>query len=199
MESSKVDLNAQLPYRVRPDLFAQSAVAFGFLFGISVLFLPFLILKENHGSGWVSILGPIAIGFILIRAVFRQMYHSGRLSVDEYGVHRVVLFFKKRSILWNEIEQIVSGTQDSSFRGIPLKGSLGKVNPSMGPYLMVITRKNGADPFLINIKPYSMKGMATFVHFLTIQAKTAKIDETTLKMMQGIFPSVLVGESKAYW
>jgi hypothetical protein len=199
MESSKVDLTAKLPYRVPPDVFLRSAMIFKLLLGICVLFLPFLMLKENQVSSWVLTLIPIALGLNLIRLSFRQMYRSGCLTVDENGIHHVAMFFKKRSIFWNEIDQIVTGTQDSSFYGTPLKGSLGKVSPSMGPYLMIITRKNGADSFLLNIKPYTMRGMATFVHFLTVQAKTAKIDEQTLKMMQGIFPSVLVGEAKAYW
>jgi hypothetical protein len=199
MEPSKVDLTAKLPYRVPPDVFLRSAMKIQFLLGLCVLYVPFRILKDNQGFSWVLTLIPIAISLSLIRLSLRKIYYSGILSVDENGIHHVSMFVKKRSILWDEIDQIVSGTQDSFQFGSLIKGSLGKVNPSIGPYLMIITRKGGANPFLINIKPYTTRGMATFVHFLTVKAKTAKIDEKTLKIMQGIFPSVFVGEAKSYW
>lgn len=193
MEPSKVDASARLPYRVPPDVFLRSVVKIQLLLGFGIIYLSFLCFKET--KLWVLTLVPLAMGLTYIVSKLRQIYYSGSLSVDEIGIHHVSMFFKKQNIMWNEIDQIVSGTQDS-FNG---KGSLGKVNPSMGPYLMIITRKDGTNPFLINIKPYTAGGMATFVHFLTIKASAAKIDEKTLKMMQGIFPSVFFEEGKAYW
>jgi len=82
--------------------------------------------------------------------------------------------------------------------GISVKGSLGYVNPRMGHYLMIFARKDRGKPFLLNIKPYTVKGMATMVYFITLRAAGADIDEKTRKIMNGIFPSIFFGEAKGH-
>lgn len=192
MESLKVDPTAELPYRVPVDVMSR--------------FFQLLILAAGAWTLYTCVQAPkdaslVSWGlglFLLLYGAYLQFHPSG-LYLDESGINHGSMYFKKRNILWTDIDQVVSGTQDLTFEGlIPIEGSLGKINPAMGPYLMILTRKDGGQPFLLNFKPYSVKGLATMVSFLRTKATGAKIDERTLKMMEGIFPSVFFGEQKGH-
>ena len=189
MGMSKVDTNAELPYRVSLDIMKRIVPPLFLVLAIG-LFLVCLKSKDMTPFAWV---GPI---WILLYSVSLQ-FRNGKLLLDENGI-RYSTLFKKGDISWSGIDQVISGTQDSKMYGVSLAGSLGRVKPSMGPYLMILTRKDGGDPFLLNIKPYSVRGIATMVYFLKMKAPNAQIDEKTLKIMDGIFPSIFFGEAKGH-
>jgi len=191
MEDSKVDTTAQLPYRVPVDVLIRSLQVIRLLIGLYLLYVGLSDLKNPHLIVW-------GLGILLtLNGVFRQ-FHSSGLVLDEQGIHYTSYLMRRSGIQWEEISKVVSGTQDYNMGGISVKGSLGYVNPRMGHYLMIFARKDRGKPFLLNIKPYTVKGMATMVYFITLRAAGADIDEKTRKIMNGIFPSIFFGEAKGH-
>lgn len=189
--TSKVDLNADLPYFVQKDIINRN---WGWIlfFGTEV---PLICDAIQHGKS--NLLTYCSILFLWLLVCIALQWGQGVLSLDHEGIHFKTRF-KSRDIRWAEIDHIVSGTQDFNLNGLPTTGDLGMVNPNMGPFLMIFYRKDGGEPFLLNFKPYTVKGLATLVHFVTVKAPHAKLDEKTLKIMNGIFPSVFFGEQKGY-
>lgn len=97
---------------------------------------------------------------------------------------------------WDAIGSVTTGTQAFNFHGAKIAGRLGKVDGAKGPYLMIIGRRDGQPPFVLNIKPYTIPGLTTLAHFLIAKATHARLDEQTVKLTQGIVPSVFFGEQK---
>lgn len=191
VEESKVDTKAQLPYRVPVDIMVRTFQVIILLFGLFLLGICLSNLRHPEPFSW-------GMGILLTLYGAYLQFHSSGLVLDEQGIHYTSVFGRRKGIQWEEISKVVSGTQDFNLKGIPLKGNLGKVNPRMGPYLMIFVRKDGADHYLLNFKPYSVKGLATMVHFITLRTIGADIDEKTRKMMNGIFPSIFFGEQTGH-
>lgn len=191
MEESKVDTTAQLPYRVPVDVMMRGTHLALLLLGLYVLYGCLTDLKNPDPYAWGA-------GILMtLYGVYRQFRSSG-LLLDEQGIHFTPLLRPRKGIQWEEISKVVSGTQDYNMYGIVFKGNLGNANPRMGHYLMIFVRKDGSKPFLLNFKPYSVKGMATMVHFITLRTGGADIDVKTRKIMNGIFPSIFFGEQKGH-
>lgn len=191
MEESKVDSTAQLPYRVPVDVMMRGTHWVLLLFGLYILYGCLTDLKNPDPWAW-------GFGILMtLYGAYRQ-FHSSGLLLDEQGIHFTSILRGRKSIQWEEISKVVSGTQDFTISGITFKGNLGNANSRMGHYLMIFVRKDGGEPFLLNFKPYSVKGLATMVHFITLRAGGAEIDEKTRKIMNGIFPSIFFGEQKGH-
>jgi hypothetical protein len=152
----------------------------------------------------------ILLGLFFCFAAFLQFRSSG-LSIDEDGIHHVSLMQKRRFIPWSAIASVETGTQLAAHGkslmplrwSMPLiflkpKASLKNEYRGHGIYLMVLDRNDGLEPFVISIKPYSMKGLATLAHFLIHKAPHATLDEHTRKLAVGIVPSVFFGEQKGH-
>ncbi len=191
MEKTKVDATAQLPYRVPVDMIMRFFQIMILLFGLFLLYGCLSDLKNPDPTAW-------AMGILLTLYGAYLQFRSSGLGLDEKGIHHTSILMRRKGIQWEEISKVISGTQDFNLEGIPLKGGLGKVDPRMGPYLMIFARKDGGEPFLLNFKPYSVKGLATMVHFITLRASDAELDEKTRNIMVGIFPSVFFKEQKGH-
>jgi hypothetical protein len=122
--------------------------------------------------------------------LLKNLWQPSGLSASEEGIEHKNFLLKTSRIAWPEIERVQTGTQDANIKGIQVKGTLGKLDPSMGPYLMVLHRRGNPVPFLINIKPYTCKGLANLVHILQSRVPQAPLDEGTVKLGQGIPPSL---------
>jgi hypothetical protein len=191
MESSKIDTFAHLPYRVPVDFIARGCQIFLLALGFFFFYLLFQDPRDTLPYEWV-----IAAVF-LVYGVYLQIHPSG-LTVDENGIQHLSKLFKSRSIEWGSIAKVTTGIRDFHHKGYLVKGTLGKVDTTIGPYLMIFDRKDGGPPFYLNIKPYSVKGLATLVYFITTKASLARIDESTQKLTLGIMPSAFTGEQKGY-
>ena len=180
----------KLPYTVPVDVVVRCVQVILLLFGLYTIYAC-AIAKTTGAGGWACSV------IFLVFAGYLQFRPSG-LFFDDLAVHHRSLFLKVRSIPWEGIMTVTTGIQNFNIKTVPIKGSLGEVDPTMGPYLMIFTRKDGKPPFLINIKPYSMRGLATFVHFIVHKAQGAVIDDATRKITQGIVPSAFFGEQKGH-
>jgi hypothetical protein len=192
-EDSKQIVDAtKVPYTVPVDVVVRT---FQFLLFAMVAFVAYTNVRTPEDvsvTTWVLLILMLAYtGFLLFRP-------SG-LSIDAEGIHHAPWIRRKRDLPWEAIESVTTGTQDFHFRGGPtFKGPLGNVDASLGPYLMVIERRDGQRPFVLNIKPYSMRGIITLSHFLICKTSQARIDEQTVKLTKGIVPSVWFGEQKGH-
>lgn len=186
-DSKKIVDATKVPYTVPVDVIVRT---FQVLLFATVAFVTYTNVRTPEGisvSTWALLIPMLAY------AGFLQFRPSG-LSIDAEGIHHLSWIRRKRDLPWEAIESVTTGTQD--FRGF--KGTLGKVDASQGPYLMVIERRDGQGPFVLNIKPYSMRGVITLSHFLICKASQARIDEQTVKLTKGIVPSVWFGDQKGH-
>ncbi len=198
----------RLPYTVPVDVIVRSVQII--LLG-AALFAVYGCLQDPKGTdlgSWIMTALFLALG------VYFQFRSSG-LSFDaERIVHRDFIG-KKREIRWTEIASARTGTQDSPiFRfyggvaaslvgeviGQPVRegSTFGRVDPNRGPYLMILGRRHGQPPFILSIKPYSMKGLIKLAYFIIHKVDNAVVDEATLNLTKGIVPSVFFGEQKGH-
>ncbi len=162
----------RLPYIVPVDLMVR---CFTLIFLLGMLFQSFTCIQNPNGILWYEWV-LLTAGLVFSLYVFARP--SG-LSIHENGIEHKRFWVLKRKFGWNEIEKVATGTQES----------LGVVDNTMGPYLMIFFLKNGKKPFLLNIKPYTRKGLAILVFLLTRKASHADIDKATHNLTKGIVPS----------
>jgi hypothetical protein len=191
IDSKSVVQATELPYVVPVDFIVRGTQI---LLLLSSLWAFYVCIKNPSG---VTIVSWIEVGLFLSWTIFLQIRSSG-LSFDQKGITKVSWFFLKNRIEWNEIESVVTGTRSVRLLVVKFKGALGDMDSSEGTYLMVLSRKDGSQPFFINIKPYSMQGLITLVHFLCIKTDQTQIDEATKKIIKRIVPSIFFGEQKGH-
>lgn len=181
--SEKTSTLPPLPYRIPVDV-----IVWIFLVLMSGVlgFAVFSVAHNPKGTPWYGWL-ILVLGLLFL---LKTLLQPSGISAGEEGIEHQNFLLKTRRIAWPEIERVQTGTQDANIKGIQVKGTLGKVDPSMGPYLMVLHRRGNTAPFLINIKPYTRKGLANLVHIIQSRAPQAPLDEDTVKLGQGIPPSL---------
>jgi len=172
-----------LPYRVPVDVIVWIFLILcaGGL-GLAVV----SVAQDPKGTPWYA--WPL-LGLGLL-ALLKTLGRPSGLCADEEGIQHQNVLLKTRRIAWHEIDRVQTGTQDANIKGIAVKGTLGRVDPSMGPYLMVFHRKGSEKPFLLNIKPYTVKGLANLVRILSRKNPQVQLDEATIQLEKGIAPSL---------
>jgi hypothetical protein len=178
-----------LPYTVPVDVIIRT-LQIGLLFGAGYALYSCIESASNVPAiDWAAVISSLALSVVL-------QFRTSGLSIDTAGIHHRSWWGRTRDLPWQAIESVATGTQDVEIMGVRMKGSFGRIDPLKGTYLMVVGRRDGQPPFILNIKPYSMRGIATVVRVLEHRTTDAVIDESTRKMVHGIVPSIFFGEQK---
>ena len=162
-----------LPYSVPVDFIVR-----GFLILLTAILVCVIYAFLNDKSAQAP-LRWIIVGVIACGLVYFQLRPSG-ISIREDGIEMKRKFFYFTRFRWLDIQKVQTGTQTQ----------LGIKDPFRGPYITAITLAGSNAPILLNIKPYSAKGLSILAAFLVVQARNAEIEKRTLAMIDRRFPSL---------
>ncbi|MCU0783171.1 MAG: hypothetical protein MUF81_03815 [Verrucomicrobia bacterium] len=168
-----------LPYSLPVDFIVRGFLIFLTAILVCVVYKFLIDITAPTPMSWI-IVGVIACGLVYFQL------RPGGISIheDEIEIRRNFFWFTR--FRWSDIEKVQTGTQTQ----------LGISDPFRGPYIMVITLAGSDTPILLNIKPYSAKGLSILTAFLVVRAINAEIDKRTAAMIDRRFPSLFVANGQ---
>jgi hypothetical protein len=179
IDPKEIIARVALPYFVPVDFIVRTFL----IASISIAtFVGYTLLKDKTAT---SPLQWLFVGTIFCGLGYLQFRPSG-ISIREEGLEIRKRFFWFNRFGWSDIKKIRTGTQRQ----------LGIRDPSRGLYLTEFTLAGGKAPVLVNIKPYSAKGMSILASFLAVRATNAELDKATLAMIERRFPSLFFAKGQ---
>jgi hypothetical protein len=163
-----------LPYFVPVDFVVRGFLAFltfGYICAVYVLLLD----KSSQTLLTWMILAAIGSGLVYLNV------RPGGICIREDGIELRRRFFWFIQIRWPDIVKVQTGTQRQLRINDPLRG----------PYVTMLQLLGNNRPILLNIKPYSAKGLCILAAFLITRATNAELDKATIAMTKRQFPSLL--------
>jgi len=173
----EIERNADLPVTLRPDWFA-----FAFFGGLTLLVWLPGIAEMYRGLSH----GPrdLAMGVSASILIFLLLYFWN-IEIGQEGIAYRKLLFRKIFMPYSSIKE--ARIETSLFR------SRTRRRPVY--CLLLIPKSENAPPLMINIKPFSRRGLSLLIQTISDKAPQVQLDTACERMKNKIMPSVFFQEN----
>ena len=143
------------------------------IFGVMLLWMPIIAIKQIYENPSYMLASNI-LGIIVVLSYY--FFICGyRLKLTEDMIIYSKPIFPSKKVHWSQIVKVGTGV---------------RLRSNSGPYYLDIYDKSGM-VVTINIKPFSIDGLARFVEILLMKAPHIDLDESTRALKSKRVPSIL--------